>query len=140
MSAENIPVKIRLPDNSLREGYFTLHHELPDSPGDVKLELSFLERKEGVVAPDFFAALAQLRKKLEAENVWLLCNGAVENVYPSGMARDMGAGLKAYNLTLGKQAKMADLVSVFENTLGLPPSPVQMQEAFYQKWLNSPRL
>jgi hypothetical protein len=137
MSTEKVLVKVRLSDDSLTHGSFTLHDEIPSDPDEVQVDLSFLERKESAVARDFFEALAQLRKKLEAENIWLLCNGAVENVYPSAMARSMGGGLKAYKLTLGKQAKTEDMVSIFEGDLGLPPSPVRAQQAFYQVWIRS---
>lgn len=137
MSTETIPVKIQLSTDSFTEGKFTLQDEVPTNPDDVQLDLSFLERNESVVAPDFFEALIRLRAKLESENIWLFCNGAVENVYPSAMARSMGGGLKAYNLTLGQQAKTEDLVPIFEANLGLPPSPVLKQQAFYQEWIKS---
>lgn len=137
MSTETIPVQLKLADDSFAEGKFTLHDEITSNPDDVQVDLSFLERTESAVAPDFFEALVRLRAKLESENIWLLCNGAVENVYPSAMARSMGGGLKAYKLALGKQAKTEDLVPIFEANLGLPPSTVLNQQAFYQEWIRS---
>jgi len=41
--------------------------------------------------PDLFAALQQLRKSVEPLGWFPLCNGAMVDCYPSGMARDMGA-------------------------------------------------
>ena len=139
MSTETINLKIKLSEDSYTDGHLTLHDEIPSHPDDVQLDISFSERKESVVAHDFFEALVMLRKKLETENVWLCCNGAAENVYPSAMARSMGGGLKAYKLTLGEQAKTEDLVAIFEDSLGLPPSPVLTQQAFYDQWLRSLR-
>jgi len=54
-------------------------------------------------APDFFEALCLIRRRLESEGLIPFCYGASLNVYPSGMARDMGAGLKAYRM---KKASM----------------------------------
>jgi hypothetical protein len=137
MSAKAIPVKLQLPGNSFTEGKFTFYDKVASSPAHVQLDLFFLERTEIAVAPDFFEALVQLRVKLEPENISICCNGAIENVYPSAMARSMGEGVKAYRLTLGKQAKIEDLVSIFEDSLGEPPSPVEKQRAFYEEWIKS---
>ena len=64
MSTETISVKMQLADNSFTEGKFTLHDEIPSNPDGVQLDLSFLERMESMVAPDFFEALSRLRAKL----------------------------------------------------------------------------
>src|SRR6185295_18354608 len=64
-------------------------------------------------ASDYFEALCQIRLSLEKDGLIPFCYGASLNVYPSGMARDMGAGLKAYKLTIGKHARMQDLVEIF---------------------------
>lgn len=64
---------------------------------------------------DFFMALCDIRRQIEAEGFRLHCYGASKNVYPSGMARDMGQGLHAYRLRLGKVPKSDDLVGIFES-------------------------
>jgi hypothetical protein len=46
-------------------------------------------------ATDFFEALCQIRIMLEKEGLIPFCYGASLDVWPSGMARDMGAGRKA---------------------------------------------
>ena len=137
MSTESISIKVKLSDGSFAEGCFTLHDQIPCSPDDVQLDIVFFDRKESVVAQDFFEALVQLRKRLEPENIWLFCNGTAENVYPSAMARSMASGLEAYKLTLGKQAKTQDLDPIFVMSFELTPAKVQIQQAFYEKWLNS---
>jgi hypothetical protein len=58
---------------------------------------------------DFFEALVSVRRQLQPHALIPYCYGASLNVFPSGMARDMRQGLKAYKLTLGKQAKNRQL-------------------------------
>jgi hypothetical protein len=51
----------------------------------------------------FFDALCAIRQRLEEQGAMLDCYGASLNVFPSGMSRDMGRGVKAYKLTLGSE-------------------------------------
>jgi hypothetical protein len=88
---------------------------------------------------DFFEALVSIRRQLQADGLAPYCYGASLNVFPSGMARDMGQGLKAYKLTLGKHAKSADLVDIFDEGTDVAPADVDAQEQFYRDWLGSPR-
>jgi hypothetical protein len=88
-------------------------------------------------ASDYFDALCQIRLILEKEGLIPFCHGASLNVYPSGMARDMGAGLKAYKLTPGKHAKMADLVDIFSQGPDVIPAFVGPQREFYEEWINT---
>ena len=88
---------------------------------------------------DFFEALVSIRRQLQADGLAPYCYGASLNVFPSGMARDMGQGLKAYKLTLGKHAKSADLVDIFDEGIDVAPADVDAQEQFYRDWLVSPR-
>ena len=88
---------------------------------------------------DFFEALVSIRRQLQADGLAPYCYGASLNVFPSGMARDMGQGLKAYKLTLGKHAKSTDLVDIFDEGTDVAPADVDAQEQFYRDWLGSPR-
>jgi hypothetical protein len=90
-------------------------------------------------ATDFFEALVSIRRQLQADGLAPYCYGASLNVFPSGMARDMGQGLKAYKLTLGKHAKSVDLVDIFDEGTDIAPADVDAQEQFYRDWLGSPR-
>ncbi|GHC95658.1 hypothetical protein GCM10019060_24880 [Novosphingobium pokkalii] len=58
-------------------------------------------------------------------------------VWPSGMARDMGRGLKAYKMEIGAQAR--ELVGIFEAGPDVIPSPVSVQEEYHRKWIASLR-
>jgi hypothetical protein len=66
-----------------------------------------------------------------------MCYGASLNVYPSGMGRDMGAGLMAYRTTIGKVPELADLVNIFDEGPDFIPATVAQQEEHYQEWLRS---
>jgi hypothetical protein len=90
-------------------------------------------------AGDFFEALCLIRRQLEHEGLIPFCYGASLNVFPSGMARDMGAGLKAYRLKKGVHARGADLVEIFDNGPDVIPASVDAQEAFWLEWLATPR-
>ena len=88
-------------------------------------------------ASDFFEALCRVRLRLEAEKLIPFCYGASLNVFPSGMARDMGAGLKAYRLTIGKHAK--ELVGIFDEGADVIPATVARQKEYFDEWLKSPK-
>jgi len=91
-------------------------------------------------ASDYFEALCKIRRQLEAQRIQLLCYGASKNVYPSGMARDMGRGLRAYKLTEGKQATTEDLLDIFETGADIQPATVAEQRQFYEAWLMNPKM
>ncbi len=90
-------------------------------------------------ASDYFEALCRVRQKLAKEYLIPFCYGASLNVFPSGMARDMGAGIKAYKLTMGKNAKMSDLVGIFDEGPDVIPATVENQRAYFEDWLKTPR-
>ena len=92
------------------------------------------------VNADFFGCLCDVRLELERVGVIPICYGASENVFPSRMARDMGAGLRAYKLTLGVHAKLSDLVGIFQSGSDVVPATVAAQRAWYEKWTRHPRL
>jgi hypothetical protein len=53
------------------------------------------------------------------------------------MGREMSGGLKAYKLTAGTQAKMSDLVFIFDCRPDTEPVTVAEQEQYYEQWLKS---
>lgn len=53
------------------------------------------------------------------------------------MIEAMGYGEEAYQLTLGKPARMQDLVSIFDSGDDLVPVTVRKQREFYDKWLRN---
>ncbi|WP_191963610.1 hypothetical protein [Neisseria zalophi] len=53
------------------------------------------------------------------------------------MARQMGYGIKAYELTLGQQATFEDLVDIFSFEDKNLTNSNQKQKEYYSKWINS---
>ena len=87
---------------------------------------------------NIFDSVVELRKKLELNNIYLLCNASAINVYPSGMQKEFG-GTKAYKLQMGKQATLNDVVDIFDYDNGLKIGSVKEQEEFYENWIESLR-
>ena len=85
---------------------------------------------------NIFDSIVELRKKLELNNIYLLCNVSVINVYPSVMQKEFG-GTKAYKLQMGKQVTLTDVVDIFDYDNGLKIGSVKEQEEFYESWLES---
>jgi hypothetical protein len=88
-------------------------------------------------ADDFFDALCQIRLELEKEKLIPFCYGASLNVYPSGMARDMGAGKRAYKLKIGEPATTKNLVNIFAEGPDIIPVFVAVQKNFFKDWCDS---
>lgn len=101
------------------------------------LKLSFYKRNICVEWRDFFNCISEIKNF--HPNIIMLCKGYKYNVYPSRMTRQMGLGLKAYEMKLGKQATFEDLVDIFDYEIDGLSSKVEDQEIFYKKWLSSLR-
>ncbi len=101
---------------------------------------TYRERTIEAEADDYFEAFCEIRRRLENEKLVPFCYGASLKVYPSGMARDMGAGLKAYKLEIGKHPHRQDLVDIFATGPDVIPASVQLQREFFEEWLASPRV
>ena len=84
---------------------------------------------------DFFEALCRVREQLEPSGRQLLCYGASLDVFPSGMTRDMGVGLRAYRLKMGVNSGPDDLVEILATGPDILPATVKQQEAYYRRWL-----
>jgi len=84
---------------------------------------------------DLFGALVKFRLVLEKEGYRLLCNASRRDVYPSGMARDMGRGVVAYILEPGKQAREEDLVRVLDPASIDKIGTVAEQRKYYELFM-----
>jgi hypothetical protein len=89
-------------------------------------------------ASDVFECLSRLRSQLDGEGIRLCCNGARLDVWPSGMARDMGGGFRAYVLQMGRRGSIDDLVDIFDSAMLEEIATVEEQRLFAQKWLAGP--
>jgi len=88
---------------------------------------------------DYFACLVSIRRELEAEGIVVCCQGARKDVWPSGMARDMAAGLQAYVLTIGRTPLRHELVAIFDPADRKLIGTVAEQERYFKLWWSSPR-
>ena len=86
-------------------------------------------------APDVFEALVRLRRQLEPDGLMIAVQGARRDTYPSGMARDMGAGMKVYVLHPGLRGRRGDLVETLDDALPDELATVDEQQAFRDAWL-----
>src|SRR5262245_19229026 len=105
--------------------------------GRCRIDLSYRGRAISAEAADYFEALCDIRRQLEKERLIPFCYGASLNVYPSGMARDMGAGRKAYKLTFGKHARPGDLVDILAEGPDIIPAYVDRQKEYFEEWLSA---
>jgi len=81
---------------------------------------------------DYFEALRSVRRQLDPLGVKLLVNGARRDVWASGMARDMGAGLRVYLTGGAKPAeRLVDLLDPCDAAL---VGTVEEQDDFFCEW------
>ena len=113
--------------------------EVSDVGNRCLLTCRYRDKTISAEAADFFDALVSIRRQLQRDGLMPYCYGASLNVFPSAMARDMGQGLRAYKMTLGKHAKRTDLVGIFDEGTDIVPADVDAQEQFFRDWLESPR-
>ena len=111
--------------------------ELYEDEDSCRVDLHWNQNIFSFTASDYFKALQDIRSQLESDQVVLCCYGSCINVYPSNMSRSMGGGYKAYKLALGKHAKQADLVDIFEQATDGDFASVDRQNEFYNLWLDS---
>lgn len=102
----------------------------------ISITMEFWDRpKKTYFDSDFYKCFAALRR--DNDDLVFCCKGAKTNVYPSSMASQMSLGLKAYELVIGKEPSIDDLVFIFdyeENDLTNNPDE---QRSFYLSWISS---
>ena len=101
---------------------------------EIKLKIEIERTIYSSKSDNIFDSVVELRKKLELNNIYLLCNASAINVYPSGMQKEFG-GTKAYKLQMGKQATLSDVVDIFDYDSELKIGSVKEQEEFYENWI-----
>jgi hypothetical protein len=81
-----------------------------------------------------FEALVRLRRQLEPDGLMVAVQGARRDTYPSGMARDMGGGMKVYVMRPGQPGR-PDLVETLDDAPPDQMATVDEQRAFFEAWL-----
>src|ERR1700674_1542039 len=102
MPEKEVKLKLRTPSGQVIE----VTAVMGTQDRDYTLQISVPSLGSRVVVDrDYFECLLRLRDQLEPLGYRFLVNGARRNAWPSGMARDMGAGVTAYLLKLGKHGE-----------------------------------
>lgn len=130
-SADEIKISLVGSDHRVFDAIFALQEQ----EGRYRISCIFDEHTLTATETDFFECLCSIRRQLETEGLRPLCYGAVRNAFPSGMARDMGRGLKVYLSALGVPG--GQLVDTFGYADGLVLSSVDEQASFHQQWMKS---
>jgi hypothetical protein len=100
MPVEHYQVELISPAGGRSHGAFVF-----DDEEDVcRLTFRYAGGEFTAEASDYFETFCRLRERLEAAGWRPVCYGGSRDVYPSGMCRDMGRGLKAYRLHPGRPA------------------------------------
>ena len=131
------PIDFTLDRRQKVRGKVKLYSECAEDPNLVQITAEIDGDLYTEKAGNFFEALQRLRLRLEKNTIQICCNGAAETVYPSFMQLDMGDGQLAYKQTLGKPARTADIVGIFDCEEGLNFTTVKAQKDFHAKWLQS---
>ena len=85
-------------------------------------------------ASDAFGALADVRRKLEAQGWLLAVAGARRDAYPSGMLREQGGG-QVYLLVPGRPAEQR--LDTFADAPPEAVTTVDQQREAYEEWWKS---
>ena len=104
---EFLPIQLVHADARISNAEFLVWDFEPDNSDWIRLGLRFEGREIVVSNENYFHAMQAIRLQLEKDELLLNCYGASRNVYPSPMSIDMGAGHKAYRLTIGEHAKIS---------------------------------
>jgi hypothetical protein len=94
-------------------------------------------REVSATGYDAFAALCAAREQLSAYGLTPRCYGACRNLVVSGMASQMGGGLKGYLVRLGRQALLTDLVRIFDAGPDMDLASVPEQQEVRRAWFRS---
>ncbi len=124
-------IKIRRTDGTLIDGVVS-HDKFRN---DARLFLKYGDETLVGQANDYWDAFREIRRQLAKQGLVPLCYGASRNVWPSGMSRDMAAGLKAYKVMLGIPG--GQLVDIFSTGPDIDPVGLAEQEEFHVQWFNS---
>lgn len=136
MLDEIIAIKIKSNDK-VEDAELYLYDEDLDNNENVKIELYYCNRKIESSEENYFDALTKLRRKLEKDNIKIMCKGANRNVYPSAMQLNMGTGRNAYTLIMHKQAMQRDVVDIFEPSSVDECVSIDEQEQYFNLWAES---
>ncbi|MBD2541390.1 hypothetical protein [Coleofasciculus sp. FACHB-SPT36] len=83
---------------------------------------------------NFFEAFKRVREQLALQYLYPMCYGASREIVITGMAADMGLGLKVYKAEIGSFPSRNQLVDIFNSGEDVDPVAVEVQQEFQRKW------
>jgi hypothetical protein len=89
---------------------------------------------------NFFESFKRVREQLALRELYPICYGASCNVVITGMAADMGLGMKVYKVDINSTFSNPDqlkLVHIFATGEDVNPVSVEVQEKFQREWVES---
>ena len=96
-----------------------------------------MERLNECIDSIFWTSFKRVREQLAKINLYPMCYGASQKVVITGMAADMGLGLKVYKAEIGTFPSRKQLVSIFDFGEDVEPVAVEVQEEFQRQWAQS---
>ncbi|UZE13822.1 hypothetical protein [Pseudomonas sp. B21-053] len=84
---------------------------------------------------DFFRCFGRVRQ--DNPEIKFLCKGSKINVHTSSMSSQMSLGLKAYELTMGQESTLDDVIYIFDYDESDLTNDPDEQRAFYMRWIES---
>ncbi len=124
-------------NGSRARGKLIIGVETPLLAYRVHLTLRFIDKVISKNDVDYFSALSEIRRELDALDLRLNCYGASLNVAPSFEQRERGLGMTACLLRKGRPALPKDRVDIFDTGTDVVPSGVDEQKQFHREWLQS---
>ncbi|MBQ6946055.1 MAG: hypothetical protein IJN43_17300 [Ruminococcus sp.] len=121
------------------KAYGILHiDEFDDIKETISLFVDINGKKITAESDNCFNAMVKIRRQLETVHQQLMCKGARRDVYPSPMQMRMGECREAYMLSMGKPARLNQIVNIFdvENEISICTT-VDEQERYYAEWVQS---
>jgi hypothetical protein len=85
----------------------------------------------------FFESFRRVREQLALQDLYPVCYGASRQIVVTGMAIDMGLGLKVYKAQLGCFLGRNQLVHIFDSGTDVEPVSVEAQQEFQHEWVRS---
>ncbi len=108
---------------------------------ECRITLRWAEDEVECVDWNFFESLKRVREQLAVLGLYPVCYGASRNIVITGMAIDMGLGMRIYKgAKLNTFPTRNQLVHLFESGEDVEPVSVEEQEEFRREWVESLRL
>ena len=104
---------------------------------DYEVRVRWAGQEVVATGADAFTALCTVRQVLSGLGLTPRCYGACRNLVLSGMAADMGGGLRGYLVRVGQPARMSNLVGIFDAGPEMDLASVPEQQEFKRAWLDS---